>query len=134
MRKLFAIGTLLVSILTLNSCAAIFSGTKDRIVVNTTPPGADVFIDNVNMGKSGQEIILKRKYVNQREILLKLEGYQDSKITMDLKIAPAYWLNIPLTFVGLVPGIVGFGVDIGTGAALMPKQTEYNRILTPIKN
>lgn len=117
---------IVLSSLLFQSCATIFSGTTDRIVVNTTPPGADVYVDGKLVGKSGQDIILRRKYTNTREVNLRLEGYEDLNFGIDQKIAGAYWL-----------GIFGLGVpmfiDIGTGAALKPKATEFNRVLTPKK-
>ena len=133
MSKLLFIVALVLCSLSLNSCAAIFSGTKDKFTIHTTPPNADVYFDNVFLGKSGTEIIVDRKFKNQREILLKLEGYEDAKITVDQKIATAYWFNIPLTFFAVVPGMVGFGVDIGTGSALKPEQTVFNCVFNPIK-
>ena len=109
-----------------SSCATLLSGTKDRVVINSTPPSADVYIDGVSMGKSGQDIILKRKYVNSRAVNLRKDGYEELNFTIDQKITPAYWLNIFNLFVLAL-------VDIGTGAALMPKQLEFNRTLTPKK-
>lgn len=125
--------TFCISTTILSSCAAIFSGTKDKIYINTTPPGAEVFIDGVRVGKSNQEIVLKRKYADQRQVLLKLEGHQDLSFQIDQKIATAYYLNLPLMLAGLVPGIVGFGVDIASGSALKPIQTEYNYNFVPIE-
>lgn len=117
---------MITSSLLFQSCATIFSGTKDRIVVTTTPPNADVYIDGKLVGKSGQDIILKRKFSNTREVNLRLDGYEDLNFGIDQKTAGAYWL-----------GIFGLGlpmiIDIGTGAALKPKVTEYNRVLTPKK-
>lgn len=125
--KLFSTGLLLASTtIFLSSCATLISGTKDRIVINSTPPDADVYIDGKQMGKSGQDIMLKRKYANTRAVNLRKEGYEDLNFEIDQKIVGAYWL-----------GFLGAGlpmlIDIGTGAALKPKQTEFNRTLTPKK-
>jgi hypothetical protein len=44
--KSLSIGLLCVfSTSFLSSCATLLSGTKDRIVINTTPAAADVYID-----------------------------------------------------------------------------------------
>lgn len=115
----------LLFLMCLTSCATIFDGTKDRIVINTNPPAADVFIDGENKGKSGQDIMLKRKYVNYRTVELRKEGYEDLTFKIDQKVSGTYWLNF-VTNLGLFSL-----VDIGTGAALKPKQTEFNRVLTP---
>ena len=113
--------------------AAIFSGTKDKIFINTTPPNADVYVDGKLLGKSGQDIILKRRYKDTREVNLRLEGYEDMNFGIDQEIAGAYWLNVPFCLAFVVPGVVGFIVDISTGAALKPKATEFNRVLIPKK-
>lgn len=115
----------LLSAMSVASCATIFDGTNDRIVINTNPPNADVLIDGENKGKSGQDIILKRKYVNYRTVELRKEGYEDMQFKIDQKISGTYWLNF-VTNLGLF-----CLVDIGSGAALKPKQTEFNRVLTP---
>jgi hypothetical protein len=116
----------IAAIFSLSSCATIFSGTKDRIVINTTPPGADVYIDGEMKGKSGQDIVLKRKYVNSREVNLRKTGFEDLNFKIDQKITGEYYLNIPFNL------CLFCLVDIATGAALKPKQTEFNRILTPL--
>ena len=124
--KMFSIGLFAGTTIFLSSCATLLSGTKDRIVINSTPPGADVYIDGKQMGKSGQDIILKRKFTNTRQVNLRKEGYEDLYFGIDQKIDGAYWLG----FLGAgIPMII----DIGTGAALKPKKTEFNRILTPKK-
>ena len=107
------------------SCATVFDGTKDRIVINTIPPGADVLIDGENKGKSGQDILLDRKYVNNRSVELRKDGYEVLQFKIDQKISGTYWLNF-VTNLGVFALI-----DIGTGAAMKPKQTEFNRVLTP---
>ncbi len=124
---------MITSSLLFQSCAAIFSGTKDKIFINTTPPNADVYVDGKLLGKSGQDIILKRRYINTREVNLRLEGYEDMNFGIDQEIARAYWLNVPFCLAFVVPGVVGFIVDISTGAALKPKATEFNRVLIPKK-
>lgn len=124
---------MIISSFLFQSCATLFSGTKDRIVINTVPPNADVYVEGNLVGKSGQDIILKRRYKSTREVNLRLEGYEDLSFGIDQKVASAYWLNVPLGLAFVVPGIVGFIVDISTGAALKPKATEFNRVLTPKK-
>lgn len=123
LKKLLWIHLAAIALLT-QSCATILSGTKDRVVINTTPPNADVYIDGEYLGKSSQDLILKRKYTNTRNVNIRLDGYQDLNFIIEQKITPAYFL-----------GVLGFGlpcfIDIATGAALMPKKTEFNRVLTP---
>ena len=81
--KMFSIGLFAGTTIFLSSCATLLSGTKDRIVINSTPPGADVYIDGKQMGKSGQDIILKRKFTNTRQVNLRKEGYEDLYFGID---------------------------------------------------
>lgn len=134
MRKIQSISVvLLFSIITMmfSSCATMLSGTQDKILINTTPPNADVYIDGELKGKSGQEIMLRRKHTKKRVVVLKLDGYDDVSFGMDQKIAKAYFLNIPLMIAGIIPGVVGVLVDSHKQAIWKPKQTEFNQVLTP---
>lgn len=126
LKNLFIVISALVTIF-FSSCATLLSGTSDRIVINTIPPDAEVYIDDELKGKSGQDILLKRKYVNTRAVNLRKEGYEDLNFKIDQKIAGAYWINIPTNF------CLFCLIDIATGSALKPKQTEFNRNLTPKK-
>lgn len=116
------VAILILSVLTFSSCATLLSGTRDKVVINSIPPSADVFIDGEPLGKTGNEILLKRKYVNYRQVNLRKEGYEDLNFKIDQKIDPVYFLNF------FTAGFT-FIVDIATGAALMPKNTEFTRTL-----
>lgn len=128
MMLLMTFGALLFS-----SCATMFSGTRDKILINTTPPNADVYVDGELKGKSGQEIMLKRKHTKKRVVVLKLEGYDDSSFGIDQKTTGAYWLNYPLMVAGIIPGLVGVLIDFKKEAIWKPKETEFNKVLTPKK-
>ncbi len=101
------------------SCATLLSGTKDHLSITTNPPNVDVYVDGVLLGKSGTDLVLKRKYVNQRNVNLRMDGYQDVNFEIKQKITPTYWLGF---FGAGIPMLV----DIGTGAALKPKETVFN--------
>lgn len=113
-----------IPIITFSSCATLLSGTKDKVVINSIPPNADVFIDGEPVGKAGNEILLKRKYVNYRQVNLRKDGYEDLNFKIDQKIDPVYFLNF------FTAGFT-FLVDIASGAALMPKNSEFTRTLNP---
>ncbi|MBK6833834.1 MAG: PEGA domain-containing protein [Bacteroidetes bacterium] len=136
MRKTRTISSILLfSFITMlfSSCATLFSGTQDKILINTTPPNADVYVDGELKGKSGQEITLRRKHTKKRVVVLKLEGYDDVSFGMDQKIAKAYFLNIPLMLAGIIPGVVGVMIDAHKQSIWKPKQTEFNQVLMPKK-
>jgi len=115
-----------IGLMMFTSCATLLTGTQDKIIINSTPPRADVYVDGEKKGITGEDIYLKRKYINYRNVELRKEGYENEFFKIPQKIVGAYFLG----FLGAgIPMII----DIGTGAALKPKECEYNRVLTPIK-
>jgi len=110
----------------LSSCATLLSGTSDRITFESEPPGAEVYVDGTNVGKTNSTIEVKRKYVSQRKIEYRLDNYEILNFEIKQKIDGKYWLNV---LVGAVPMFV----DIATGAALKPKETSVKKSLTQKK-
>jgi len=110
----------------LSSCATLLSGTSDRITFESEPPGAEVYVDGTNVGKTNSTIEVKRKYVSQRKIEYRLDNYEILNFEIKQKIDGKYWLNV---LVGAVPMLV----DIATGAALKPKETSVKKSLTQKK-
>jgi len=110
----------------LSSCATLLSGTSDRITFESEPPGAEVYVDGTNVGKTNSTIEVKRKYVSQRKIEYRLDNYEILYFEIKQKIDGKYWLNV---LVGAVPMLV----DIATGAALKPKETSVKKSLTQKK-
>lgn len=103
-------------VLILTSCATIFSGTQQNVKFSSNPSVANVFIDNIEVGKTPFEIKLNRN--KEHNIMLKLEGYQTYQTSITKKINGWFWGNI------LIGGLIGVIVDTSTGAMykLTPKE------------
>lgn len=118
MKYLFQI-SMLAFALFFTSCATLLSGTKDHLSITTNPPNVDVYVDGVLLGKSGTDLILKRKLGDQRNVNLQLDGYHVINFEIKQRITPTYWL-------GLFGAGIPMLVDIATGAGMQPKETEFS--------
>lgn len=117
-----------ISMLFLNSCATLLSGMSDKITFNSDPPGATVYLDGVEVGKTNNDIEVKRKFKGIRKATYKKDGYIDLSFDVVQKITPAYWINI----VGIVAfgfGIIPSLIDIVDGAAMQPRDKRFEKTL-----
>ena len=70
----------LISAIFLSGCATIISGDTKTVTFNSSPEGADVYIDGAIIGKTPVSIVLEK---NKKDVvMLKKEGYQ--AVTRDL--------------------------------------------------
>jgi hypothetical protein len=115
--KKFAYAALIGGMLMTQSCATIFTGTKDRIIVNSVPEGAKVEIDGVSYGKTPVTIPVKRS-LNSTTMTLKAEGYETKNIELQQSFNAVSILN--LTNLG------GWVIDLLTGAVMRYDVKSYN--------
>ena len=70
----------LISAIFLSGCATIISGDTETVTFNSSPEGADVYIDGAIIGKTPVSIVLEK---NKKDVVMfKKEGYQ--AVTRDL--------------------------------------------------
>lgn len=120
----FLVGVFLVLVLT--SCATLFSGSRDNITLNSEPPGAVIFIDGLEQGRTPATISVKRPGLGDRQITLKLSGYEDRTFTLQKEFNTVAILNIFM--------FPGFIIDIVTGAIMRYDPTSYTMELNPRGN
>jgi hypothetical protein len=107
-KRLVRIPIVLITIFLLNSCATMFYGINQKVSINSTPSGADVYINGIATNKQTPcEVLIKRKVKatehnnkNQYNYVLKKEGYEDHLVTDNAKfnyvsLLNIYWLGIP---------------------------------------
>ena len=116
---------LVLGALSLSSCATILTGTKDKLLFNTNPPNAEIYVDGEKIGISGEDVYLKRQFKSNRNVVIKKEGYKDEQFKLEQKSNGAYWLNLAFLCTPCF-------IDILTGAALKPKYDTYTKNLTPL--
>lgn len=99
----------------LGGCSTLFKGTRQEISVNSTPPGASVFVNNVSFGQTPTVIDLKRN--KQYTVLIELNGYKPYELTFDRKWNTTFYINIP---------VIGWVVDALSGAMykLTPQEVQ----------
>ncbi len=117
MKKLFAVSLLIVVLL--NSCATIFTGTKDIISFNSNPQGAIVYIDGIEICKTPCEMPINRS-VNDKYAEFKLDGYKVSVVKLDKEFNVVSVLNIA------VGGLIGWAIDAATGSIMKYSKKSYD--------
>jgi hypothetical protein len=111
-----------VSCLTLSACATLFTGTRDTISFDSTPRGALVVIDGVDMGRTPVTLRVKRT-LGSRVVTLRMAGYDDRTIVLGREFNVVSVLNLHNFF--------GWGIDAATGALLKYSQHSYHLELEP---
>jgi len=94
-------------------CATIFSGTRQRVTFRSTPP-ARVFVDGREVGTTELSVPIPRQ--PGAHVRFHAEGHADATVVLHGHPNPVTLLNLPLFLLGILPGIVGFAVDLITGA------------------
>lgn len=126
---------LILSAVLLSSCATIFSGTKDKIKIQSIPCGASVYLNHQYLCNSDTTILLKRKALSENALLtFTKEGFYSDSILIKTKAPNIGYLNIPLVFAAIIPCIVAEIIDEKSGANYKPTKTKYVKKLKPIRN
>lgn len=115
---------LLICLIFLTSCATLFTGTKQGVMIKTEPPGATVEVDGVEMGKTPVSVRLKKGNEGQT-VSLKLEGYQTKTFVPFTTFNPVAILNLL--------SLLGWGIDLASGALWKYDPVIYEFTLDPIK-
>ncbi len=107
-------GAVIVLSLSLFGCAAAFRGTKDKVTVESTPPGAEASRGPRKLGMTPTQIEVERSGITQ--VTLTKSGYEDHNGVVKKQMNPG-WLTIDiLTCVFPVALCIPIIVDALTGA------------------
>ena len=96
-------GTMLMT----QSCATLFTGTKDTIAINSNVKGAKIEIDGIDQGAAGTPIRVKRS-LNDKMVTVKAEGYQSKTFPLQSSFNVVSILNFSNPF--------AWAIDLLTGA------------------
>lgn len=108
MKKVFTVVAVSATLM-FSSCATIFTGTRQNVQINTSPPAADIEVDGIKVGVTPMAVSLKKGFTGQT-VSLKLEGYETKMFQPTTDFNAVAVLN----FIGLI----GWGVDAATGAMM----------------
>lgn len=109
---------LLLSVLTLSSCATIISGSRQNVEITSEPSAAKVYINEIEIGTTPIQQNLKRN--QEYNLMLKLDGYATYETKLEKKFNAWYIGNIAFG------GLIGIIIDPITGAMYKLKPEEIN--------
>jgi hypothetical protein len=98
----------IITIISLNSCALIFNGTKKAVTVQSMTHGADIYIDGSLEGQDAVTKKLTRK--NAHTVLVKKSDCKSKTVLIESK-TQAGWVVFDVLF-----NILAIVVDAPTGA------------------
>jgi len=106
----------------ITSCATIFKGGHAEVRFNSSPSGAEVYVDEINKGETPTTAQLARS--DSHIITFSKEGYEDVKVAVNKKFDAA------TTILGNIVSwaLLGIVVDVASGAAysLSPADVQAN--------
>jgi len=117
MQKRIASIVISFSILLMTGCATLFTGTSDDIYINSNPSGAEIMIGGLKVGKTPATLTIKRPGFNDKEVVLKLDGYERRTFILKKSFNSVAILNLA--------GILGWAVDFATGAIYKYEPKSY---------
>ena len=102
-----------IAVVYLTGCATITRGSKDALTVDTVPQGAECSLSNgFHCASTPCSIKMPRK--SEGTITCKLPGHHDGSATFTHKTAGSGAAGMAGNV--LVGGLIGAGIDAGTGA------------------
>lgn len=107
--------SLLFVLMFFSSCATIFTGDKRTVLFESDPPGAKLFVNGMEKGKTP----VSAKVRADDRVDFRLDGYQERVVVMDSKF------NIVAILNGF--SLLGWGIDAVTGS-LKRVDTPYVKV------
>jgi L-arabinose isomerase len=115
MKRKLSIITMAMTIMLTTSCASIFTGSKRKVMFETDPPGAKIFVNGFEKGQTPIQLKVKA----EDRIDFKLDNYKEKVVVMDSDFNLVSILN------GI--SIIGWGVDALSGS-LKRVDTKYVKV------
>jgi hypothetical protein len=114
MNKKLLITTCAVMLLSLNSCGVMFGGSKYSGTINVNDhPNAEIYVDGNKLGNGQATSLFPRNRPLVVEV--KQEGCESQTQTFDKSFRTGNFILSAISW-----GIIGIGVDLGTGASYKP--------------
>ncbi len=106
--QLFFMIALCVFVFLSSGCATVLNGSTQTIPVSSNPSGANILLNGQLVGKTPASVEIRRK--RDHVVTLVKTGYYSASMPVTKKRGVAVWGNI------LAGGLMGWGVDVSTGA------------------
>ncbi len=112
----------------LSGCATITRGTTEILVIETTPPGADVDLSSGLRCKTPCSLEMKHK--NAVVLDISKQGYEPQRVNVLSEVAGAGAAGMAGNVI--LGGVIGAGIDVATGATKRLKPNPVVVTLVPI--
>lgn len=100
------------------SCATLFNGADQQINITSQPINAQIFVDEIEWGKTPMIVTLSRK--DNHIIRIEIEGYEPTIVPLKRKTSNWFMGNC------LFGGLIGMGIDALTGGMYILQPEEVN--------
>ena len=117
-------GIFIASILCCSGCATIISGTSQVMTFQSSPTGAEVFVNGVPVGVTPLTVTVARR--KGTKVLIQKHGYREQTFVLKTKLEPWFWGNV------VVGGLLGSTTDAATGATVEYSPDQYYTVLEAI--
>lgn len=101
---------LLSTCLLLSGCAALFTGTSQNVMVQSSPAGATIQVNGMQVGTTPGQVTLKRG--SSQVLVVSKEGYEPQTVMLGTKFNGWVLLNLLWGYALLIPVLI----DVFTGA------------------
>jgi hypothetical protein len=112
----------LAIVIVLSGCATLLTGTKDTISFNSTPDGAIVYKDGLELCLTPCRVPVKRS-LTREDIEFRLDGYETRLFTLDKEFNIVSIVNLGSVF--------GWAIDAATGSIMKYDRKSYDLIMKP---
>jgi len=105
-------------------CGTALNGENQAVVVNSVPPGASIWVDGVEAGRTPAILTIWKK--SSHTLRIAREGFIDTTVTITSSLNAAFYLNI------LYPSFIGCAGDLmtGGGSSLSPDRVFVDLVRT----
>lgn len=122
MKKIGAVVAAL-SLSSLSACGALFNGGPANVSVNSTPAGAEVWVDGTNRGVTPATLQLSKG--QNHTVTLRRPGYQETSVVLNRKVSTTY------VILDVLGGLLPIIIDAATGSWYVLDTNEVNVNLAP---
>lgn len=111
----------------LGGCASILKGTSSDVTVDSTPPGADIYVNAHRVGRTPMVVSLQSD--RQHHVQLHLDGYQSQTLAFRPSLG-AGWVVLD-SVASLFTAFIPISVDAATGAWNSLDPADVHAVLEP---
>lgn len=122
------IALILLFAIVVQGCATITRGTKDTLVIESVPGGASVTLSNGMVGATPTSFKLSRK--ENVIVRIEKEGYEPVAVNVNSQVDTGGGMGMAGNVI--FGGLIGAGIDAGTGATNSLKPNPVSVTLVPV--